>query len=267
MPKTSSSIFTISPTDTTIIQNKIKQSRRRSIVREFSSNTSAHGIPGIARSQSIHNRMFWSISFIFFTTIMTIFVVQTIIDYFEYPTNIDVKITSEWPQSFPAISLCNVSPLRSDRFYEVVLNHIAALNLTNSTNSTTITTLITNYSRILITDKLNRNESIEEFLYPLSSMLYTCIFNGQNCWEADFIPFMSAAYGQCYTFNAKLKNSENNSVRYINENGGNGFLYLGLYVHGYQYFYSTGTGKKTLFLLNCKMNLSFSRHWRYSSCT
>ena len=40
--------------------------RRRSIVRQFCLNTSTHALLGIARSESVHNRVFWSISFVFF---------------------------------------------------------------------------------------------------------------------------------------------------------------------------------------------------------
>lgn len=40
------------------MEQKEKRRRRRSIIRNFCLNTSAHGLPGIARSQSIWNRLF-----------------------------------------------------------------------------------------------------------------------------------------------------------------------------------------------------------------
>ena len=212
-----------------------KRSSCRSIIREFSLNTSVHGIPGIARSQSIHNRMFWSTSLIFFTTVMTIFVVQAIIDYFEYPTNIDVKIVSESVQSFPAVSLCNASPFVQERYIGAFLDYMESLNLTNRTNTTTFSPEEVIYMRNFITDKLNRNESIEDFFYPLSSMLYICLLNGRKCSEADFIPFKSANYGQCYTLNAKLKHRKNNNASNDNQDTVNTVLYLGLYLHSHQY--------------------------------
>ncbi|CAF4828666.1 unnamed protein product [Rotaria sp. Silwood1] len=66
-------------------------------------------------------------------------------------------------------------------------------------------------------------------------MLYTCSYNSQHCSAADFISFTTSAYGLCYTFNAKLKKDSVNSIRYGNENGGDGRLELGLYVHSNQY--------------------------------
>ncbi|CAF1019762.1 unnamed protein product [Rotaria sordida] len=66
-------------------------------------------------------------------------------------------------------------------------------------------------------------------------MLSTCSFNVVPCLETDFLPFVSSTYGLCYTFNAKLKYSNNDSIRYENKNGGDGNLKLGLYVHNHQY--------------------------------
>ena len=52
---------------------------------------------------------------------------------------------------------------------------------------------------------------------------------------ADFIPFVTSTFGLCYTFNAKLKNSTDGSVRDGNKYGGSGKLELGLYVHSNLY--------------------------------
>jgi hypothetical protein len=110
--------------------------RRRSIIREFSLNTTAHGFGGIVRSESIPNRIFWSICTVAFIGIMFYFVTQTIRDYFDYPTQTSVAIVVEWPQFFPAFTICNSSPVRFDRF----------------------------------TNKINHNESLNDFMFPLSSM-------------------------------------------------------------------------------------------------
>ncbi|CAF0991743.1 unnamed protein product [Rotaria sordida] len=214
---------------------KKRDGRRISIIREFALNTSTHALPGIARSESIHNRVFWSISFISFTAIMIYFVVEAILAYFEYPTQMNVSYNSEWPQYFPAFSLCNASPFRFDRFIEPFLNFTNTHNLTNTNDTTTLSALQASYLWNFIVDRINRNESMEPFFYSLSSMLYTCTFNSQPCSAADFISFTSSTYGLCYTFNAKLKNSSNDSVRYGHENGGTGKLNLGLYVHSHQY--------------------------------
>ncbi|CAF5142835.1 unnamed protein product, partial [Rotaria sp. Silwood1] len=60
-------IATVFPVDAEALKPDLKLHRRRSIIRDFSLNTSTHGIPGIARSQSIHNRIFWIVSTLVFT--------------------------------------------------------------------------------------------------------------------------------------------------------------------------------------------------------
>jgi len=207
----------------------------RSIIKEFSLNTSTHGLPGIARSESIHNRIFWIFSFVCFTGIMIYFVTVAIIDYCQYPTQIDINIIREWPQYFPAVSICNSSPFRLDRFLGPFLNYTFSRNLTNQTNLTAIPPYLSPYVTDFILTELNSDRSIDEYFYPLSSILYTCTFNGQICSANDFISFTSATFGLCFTFNAKMKNQSQNSVHYSNENGGNGILQLELYTHSHQY--------------------------------
>lgn len=212
-----------------------KLRRRRSIVKEFSLNTSTHGLPGIARSASIHNRIFWIVSFLCFTGIMIYFVTRAMMSYFDYPTQIDLDIIREWPQYFPAVSICNLSPFRLDRFLDAFSNYATARNLTNSTNLTAIPPSLVPYLFHFITTILNTNDSLEALLYPLSSMLYKCTFNSRPCSAGDFITFTSASYGLCYTFNAKMQNGNKSTVRYGNQYGGNGDLELELYVHSHQY--------------------------------
>ena len=173
---------------------------------------------------------------------MFYFVVGAILAYFKYPTNVDVNIRAEWPQYFPAVSLCNASPVRSDRFLQPFLNYVSTQNLTNRTNVTTLSIEEESYIREFIIDLFNRNESITSYSFPLQSMLVECSFNGRQCSDADFIPFLSSSYGSCYTFNAKMKNSEN-SVRYTNQDAGRGVFSLGLYVHRHQYLSLLGSSE------------------------
>ncbi|CAF3823949.1 unnamed protein product [Adineta steineri] len=233
---------TIIPSDKITVNGKGKWRRRHSIVREFSLNTSTHGIPGIARSESIHNRVFWSISFIGFAAIMVYFIVKAISAYFGYPTQFNLDVVSEWPQYFPAVTICNSSPLRFDKFIEPFLNYTNSLNLTNSNDTSTLSSLQATYISDFLIDKINKNVSLESMFYSLSSMLYKCTYNGLPCSTADFISFTTASYGRCYTFNAKMINSNGDNLRYGNDNAGNGILELEFYIHSHQYvpYFTTG---------------------------
>jgi len=223
------------PNDSTVAKDESNKPSRLGIIIDYCLNASPHGLLGIVRSESLHNRIFWSISVLGFTAVMAYFVVSAIIDYFEYPTNIDVNVVNEWPQYFPAVSLCNASPLRMDQFMKAFLEYTNGLNLTDTNDTTTLSPYQAGYIWTFIVDGFNSNQSPEQYFYSLSSMLQSCSFNSEPCSAADFIPFLSAQYGLCYTFNAKLKNTTISDVRYASEYGGNGELDLSLYVQSHQY--------------------------------
>ncbi|UJR19889.1 hypothetical protein I4U23_023022 [Adineta vaga] len=216
-------------------ETKNRHGRRRSIIRDSCLNTSAYGLSRVARSSSMLGRFFWLISFLGFTAVMIYFIVRAILAYFQYPTKIDVTYVNKWPPYFPAFSFCNLSPLRSDRIIDPLLNYSNAFNWTNRNGTPTISEF--NASSILdfSIDQLNRNKSVESFMFSLSSMLHSCVYNNQPCSTSDFILFTSASFGLCYTFNAKMKNSSTDNIRLIRQNGGEGTLSLGIYVHSHQY--------------------------------
>ena len=236
-------IATVFPINREALKPDPKYRRRVSIIKEFSLNTSTHGIPGIARSRSTPNRLFWSLSLLVFTGIMMYFVIQSIITYFQYPTQTSVTSIVEWPQDFPAVTVCNYSPLRYDRFNNSFFNYLKLFNLTNARDLRNFTAEQSQYINDFLIYKLNRNESLDEYFYSLESMLIDCNFNGAVCSAKNFTWFRTAVHGLCYTFNAKLKNVANGGVRTSSENGGVGVLSLRFYTHQHQYVPYVSYGK------------------------
>jgi len=236
-------IKTVFPINTEALKPRPILQGHRAILREFGLTASAHGIPSIARSKSIYNRIFWSISCVVFTGIALYFIIEAILAYFAYPTQTSISFSNEWPQAFPAVTICNYSPLRFDTFIGPYLNYTNALNLTNTTDTSTFSAEQASYINDFLTYKLNRNESLNEFYYPLSSMLIKCVYNGANCSVADFIQFLSPVYGLCYTYNSQANHINNGELHYNNEDEDSGKLELDLYVHSHQYVPYSYDGK------------------------
>ncbi|CAF3341058.1 unnamed protein product [Rotaria socialis] len=209
--------------------------RRLAIIRDFALNTSTHGLPGIARSQSKHNCIFWTISFLIFTGVMIYFVTRSIQNYFQYPTQTSVSIFVERSQVFPAVTFCNYSPARFDRLAGPFLNYLNSINATNTKDTETFTReqyfLLSSYFQHLV----NTGQSVSEYFFSLDIMLIECVYNTKTCTHDDFISFISSAYGKCYTFNAKSKSTNGTSLRYTNDNGGSGKLILRLYAQSHLY--------------------------------
>ena len=234
-----------------------KRRRRRSIINEFCLNTSTHALPGIARSTSWHNRLFWSISLACASGVMLYLIIQAIRAYVSYPTQMGLDIVNEWPQYFPAFSFCNAGSLRFDLFIQSFVDYTNALNLTNTNDTSTLTPVQASYIPLFILSQLNANRSLEPYFHSLSSMLYKCTYNNQPCSTSDFLTFTTSNYGACYTFNAQLANTSAARLRYGNENGGKGQLKLGLYVHSHQY---------VPYLSDGESNVSFARFAHVCLC-
>ena len=227
------SIFPVNPKP----EKEIKLRRRRSIIREFSLNTSTHGIPGIARSESIHNRIFWTVAFLAFLGIMLYFIVEAIRAYFAYPTQTSVELKSERSQFFPAFTFCNGGGLRSDILKSL---YTASTNVSNITNSVNSAMNLVIFLRILLPELINTGQSLDPFLFSLQSMLISCTYAGMACTAKDFTSFFSASYGRCYTFNAKTKT---NTLLYSYSNSGLGVLSLRLYLYDHLYTSYVNEGK------------------------
>ena len=77
-----------------------------------------------------------------------------------------------------------------------------------------------------------------------------CDYNGILCSSSNFTWFITASFGFCYTFNAKLKNVDNGGIRYNADNGGYDLLELRLYTHQHLYvpYVSFGKYRGVLFI-------------------
>lgn len=211
------------------------ETRRSSIVREFALNTSTHALPGIARSRSHLNRIFWSISFLVFTAIMSYFVTQTIIQYFQYPTQTSVTIEVESSQLFPAVTVCNYSPVRSDVLLADFFNYTDSLNITSPNQPRKIDFRNAPLIRQYLIEKVNTNQSIIQYLFSLENIMISCKYNYVACASKDFIAFESSNHGLCYTFNARTKHENISNIKTTIAHGGYGLLQLRLYAHIHLY--------------------------------
>ena len=225
---------TVLPPDPNAPVAEERLARRRSIVRKFALHTSTHGLPGIARGQTTHNRLFWSISLLIFTAIMLYFVIRSIQDFFRYPTQTLVSLVEDSEQPFAAITICKYSAIRFDRFIVPFLAYTNERNLTNTTDITVLSQAQFRYAQLFLVDSVNRNQSVEQYFYSLDDLLIDCTYNSMNCSTADFVSFQTPTQ-RCFTFNGKANRIRNGSLYYTTDNGDDGTLKLRLYSHSHQY--------------------------------
>ena len=102
---------------------------------------------------------------------MLYFICQALLAYYEYLTQTSVTLADEWPQRFPAVTICNYSPFCYDKFIEPYLNYTRVFNLSNATDTTFFSKQQASYVFDYVQYKINQNESLTEFYYSLESML------------------------------------------------------------------------------------------------
>ncbi|XP_041464722.1 degenerin deg-1-like isoform X3 [Lytechinus variegatus] len=200
-------------------------------------NTGAHGIPNIARANSMSKRIFWSVLFIgamagFFWQTATL-----IDDYtdFDVITNLDELYSGSI--RFPAITFCNLNPYASSKastfsreFADAVgVPYNDGVNVTAST--VTMTSSTTSQSSTVPStergyqdwgnvnfDELDSRvshlevaqgiigsaayENRSETGHDLDDMLLDCDFENYPCTPDNFSHFYNYLYGNCYTFNS-----------------------------------------------------------------
>lgn len=219
------------PSQSAKIENSNEQNPKISILIDFFSNTTAHGLPSIIRSKDRYQRAFWFLSFLTYTGIMIYFISKAFIDYYHYPTKIDIDFIEEWQPKFPAFSFCNNNAMRFDTVADALKEYDPSFN--NSKLNNTKSWLDRDLYTIMqfFIGLVNKNLSLDKYFLSIRSILYYCRYNSQNCSVSDFINFTSPVFGICYTFNPKLKNVSTDELFSKNQNGGDGKLEIGLYIH------------------------------------
>lgn len=225
-------------------QPPLSHPRRRSIIRDFALNTSAHALPGIARSQTLHNRLFWGISFVAFTGTMIFFIAQSIYNYFQYDTQTTISIVVERDQVFPAVTFCNICPARYDLLKDPLFEFINLTNLTSMDDRIDMEAKIPHHMVDFLIHSINTRHDLTQYFFALETMLIGCSYNAVPCNQSDFISFVSPDYGLCYTFNTRLKRSGDSRLRRVNDNGGPGTLQLHFYIHNHLYVPNVSDGTK-----------------------
>lgn len=175
----------------------------KTIVTVLASESNAHGIAKIATARSNKRKAFWTLLVVlaFFAAIaQTVFLLKK---YFTYPT-VEISMKSgKLPVTFPAVTLCNTSPIS--------LTKVNALIEKDSD-------ILSWFSILEMTDfgqhkaRLDSQQAFYENLPDLAQdvghsydeMIVSCRFNNQDCGADNFTLFFDGKdYYNCYTFTSR----------------------------------------------------------------
>ncbi|CAF2135194.1 unnamed protein product [Rotaria magnacalcarata] len=221
-----------------------KEKTSLNIIKKWFLNSPTHGIRRISIATSIFERVFWSLTFVVFTTLMCIFIYTVIVKYIAQPTKINLSVRQHRDtKNFPAITFCNLNPLRSEKFIDDDLHEQRTPPNSNQfyTDEDYKNRFIQYMGRLVAKNLENKQSTTIPSGYKLDDLLVQCTFNGRTC-HRNLTSFFHPNYGNCYTFNndyhveAIQRNDTYDFWSIDDENTVESYkLFLELYLHQNEY--------------------------------
>lgn len=230
----------------------------------FSSRTGMHGVQSTVQSRSTLSRVLWLLCLMTALGIFTWKVVEIVNKYFSYPTSMEVSVNYESPKFFPAVTFCNLNPIKLNAVRELVKTS-SMENMTKYINETL------NYDprlhflkgknwkvgkqysrrndyrkkdRLLMALSAMDDQIHEKLTYHLEDILIDCSFRGRNCFPNSFVHIENPRYGSCFIFNSK------NRLPHVRNGGRENGVELTLFVDKDNYLPNMTEGTGYIFLVH-----------------
>ncbi|XP_076365835.1 acid-sensing ion channel 1A-like [Tachypleus tridentatus] len=229
---------------------------------------STSGIPGlnnICRVDSYIRKTLWLVVFLSLGTKAFLDIYGLVCDYWKYPVTVSLKMTTPDDLLFPAVTICNINPVRVDRLCEkpsdielpqYLENALCSHKLqkeqsfvTNSTeasdnNSGSNTGIedLQHYNEIVrqnlttwLAELELRNRTLMQQLgHQLETFVHRCMFLHNSCKRpSDFIVKPTTTQGNCFVINSKVH--QQNSFTRVSQIGPHFGLDLTLNIEPDQY--------------------------------
>ena len=192
-------------------ENNNKKETLGSLLFDWISDTSSHGIPKIINKKLYMIKFMWSLFVIISWAACFYFIINTFVQFFKWDVNVSTIREEERPAQFPAIDICNLNPYDGSKVtLEPVNDEYVLID-----DSLSLLDSAKNFK--LKADAYIRNKSnefedkaskgllnITSIGYMLKDMLVSCRFQEQPCTVDDFTQYHNFYYGNCYRFNGGL---------------------------------------------------------------
>ncbi|CAD5123861.1 DgyrCDS12167, partial [Dimorphilus gyrociliatus] len=221
---------------TTIGYNEEKEPSLVSLIGGLAEKTGMHGLPNVQRSSSHCRKFFWLFITVSGLGLLIWQIVMAVQQFYSYPTT-TTEISQNTPSlQFPAVTICNLNPVRVHAIHEAGEDIRSLFRGRESNENGEVNdrppkffNWDTEEDDIEDEDFTRSTKFIQYFaaLEPkdrkaigsnISSLLISCTFNGRKCGPKNFTYFSNYLYGNCFTFNAFL--SKNSSKRLVSNKPG-----------------------------------------------
>lgn len=187
------------------------EKRTAEIIREFMTNTTAHGWGHAVRSRHIPMRALWVTLTLLALLANIAHVTVLTLQYLEFPYEQVSRVEVD-EIAFPSVTICNILPISQTSAQEALNNSSTHFSQWNNTTNYFFSKMA-NYSGEYIFQQLydrlrgprgffeNIGDEVQDIGHKGSDFILNCIFALQPCNWRNFTQFQSATYYNCFTFN------------------------------------------------------------------
>ncbi|KAH9513271.1 hypothetical protein Btru_034517 [Bulinus truncatus] len=192
------------------------------LYHEFGDNTTLHGMRRAVGSDQCWKRCVWTMLVLGGASLALYQFISIIQDFQRNPVSTVVSIEYEPRLEFPAVTLCNLNPIRLSKASNA-LKEKSEEEENLDVHNTKLEELLSQ----------NNTEEKKVMGHAMQDMLIECKFNGTPCTYHDFKYIYNQKYVNCYTF-GYYNNSEDHK-RYTTKTGPANGLIIEMDIQQYDY--------------------------------
>ena len=196
----------------------IKTEMKKFLNEKFSS-LNVHALPNIVKTNHLSIKILWTMYFILSGGFCTYFMINTILNYFNYEITSKINISYERMLSFPIVTICNVNPF--------------ATNYINQKLQFLFNTTSPSFQLFYLSKSLANQMTDRNLNGPgIKDIIIYCQFSMVKCdLDADFEHYYDINYGNCYRFNSgKNMNGTQVNQKYTFKSGQFGSLDIEFFI-------------------------------------
>lgn len=208
-------------------------------IKDWALSTTAHGIPGVAKSTKTHTKILWIIFTVVSFGLCAYLLAKSIMQYLEFDVTSKIREDIRISIPFPTVSVCNVNPMvtpEANQFIRDYFNAKYNLNVTTYEELYELRNQTISYEMswlIYRTYYPNFNNTLRQsFGYGLGKFIQFASFNNVplNLFTT-FNWFYHPIFGNCFRLNSFSENYEGQGLKMK--------LFAGVPESMMNYFYSS----------------------------
>ncbi|XP_074644233.1 FMRFamide-activated amiloride-sensitive sodium channel-like [Tubulanus polymorphus] len=203
-------------------ERQLKWKSIRKTIRQFLTDTTAHGVPRTVSAKSVYRRVFW-ICIIFIALMMNLMHLSLLVtQYLRFPSEEVTKVQYGWVE-FPSVTLCNIKAMSTTQKYDVMLRNTSSKFYVYTQKLKEFAYFLENNATHIGSKELEKLKNLYEamrtpegyFTYigpeeaklagqTAQDMILSCKFNFMPCSWQNFTYYQHPTFYNCYTFNGKM---------------------------------------------------------------